>query len=92
MQNHTAAVTLHEMSLDEEVREMARLREKWILDEDSALRNAERRGIDKGKREGLKEGKREGLKEGKREGLEEAAQKMRRSGMTEDQIRKILNA
>ncbi|MCM1334473.1 MAG: hypothetical protein NC084_01190 [Bacteroides sp.] len=54
---------------------MARLREKWILDESSALRNAERRGIDKGKREGL----------------EEAVKKMRRSGMTEDQIRKILS-
>ncbi|MCM1334471.1 MAG: Rpn family recombination-promoting nuclease/putative transposase [Bacteroides sp.] len=75
-----AVMILHEMSLDEEVREMARLREKWILDENSALRNAERRGIDKGKREG------------KREGLEAAAQKMRKSGMTEDQIRKILNA
>ncbi|MCM1299825.1 MAG: hypothetical protein NC228_09715 [[Eubacterium] siraeum] len=71
-----AVVILHEMSLDEEVQEMARLREKWILDENSALGNAERRGVEKGKKEGL----------------EEAAQKMRNSGMSEEQIRKILNS
>ncbi len=40
-----AVVILHEMSLDEEVQEMARLREKWIIDEDSALGNAKRAGI-----------------------------------------------
>ena len=63
-----AVVILHEMSLDEEVQEMARLREKWILDENSALGNAERR------------------KE------RELIEKMRRSGMTEEQIQKVLNS
>ena len=63
-----AVVILHEMSLDEEVQEMARLREKWILDENSAIGNAERR------------------KE------KELIEKMRRSGMTEEQIQKILNS
>ena len=66
-----AVVILHEMSLDEEVREMARLREKWILDETSALRNAKRTGM--------------------KEKEEEIVAKMRKSGMTEEQIKKILN-
>lgn len=73
-----AVVILHEMSLDEEVQEMARLREKWILDENSALGNARRAGV------------KEGLEKGKKEGLDEAAQKMRDSGMSEEQIREIL--
>ena len=66
-----AVVILHEMSLDEEVREMVRLREKWILDETSALRNAKRTGM--------------------KEKEEEIVAKMRKSGMTEEQIKKILN-
>ena len=66
-----AVVILHEMSLDEEVREMARLREKWILDETSALRNAKRTGM--------------------KEKEEEIVAKLRKSGMTEEQIKKILN-
>ena len=86
-----AVVILHEMSLDEEVREMARLREKWILDEASALGNAEKRGIEKGRKEGREEGREEGRKEGIETGLNVAAQKMRDSGMTEEQIQKILN-
>lgn len=71
-----AVVILHEMSLDEEVQEMARLREKWILDENSALGNAERRGIEKG---------------AKKE-REYMIEKMRKSGMTDEQIQKVLNS
>lgn len=41
-----AVVILHEMSADEQMREMARLREKAILDEKSALSFAERKGRD----------------------------------------------
>lgn len=39
-----AVVTLREMSEDEEIQEMARLREKWIMDHNSAMRNAEKKG------------------------------------------------
>ena len=39
-----AAVILHEMSADEEMREIARLREKAILDERSAMNFARREG------------------------------------------------
>lgn len=61
-------VVLHEMSPEEEVQEIARLKEKWDLDERSALGNAERRVRN------------------------EMIEKMRRSGMTEEQIQKILNS
>lgn len=36
-------IVFHEMSPEEEVQEIARLKEKWDLDERSALGNAERR-------------------------------------------------
>lgn len=65
-------VVFHEMTPEEEVQEIARLKEKWDLDERSALGNARRRGIE--------------------EGRKEAIEKMRRSGMTEEQIQKILNS
>ena len=39
-----ARVILHEMSADEEMREIARLREKTILDERSAMNFARREG------------------------------------------------
>lgn len=71
-----AILILHEMSLDEEVREMARLREKWILDENSALGNAERRGEKKGREEERKN----------------IIEKMRKNGMTEEQIQEIFNS
>lgn len=74
-----AVVILHEMSLDEEVQEMARLREKWILDENSALRYAERKG------------RAEGKEEGKEEGIRIMIDCMRKSGMTEEQINSVLN-
>lgn len=61
-------IVFHEMSPEEEVQEIARLKEKWDLDERSALGNAERRVRN------------------------EMIEKMRRSGMTEEQIQKILNS
>ena len=61
-------VVFHEMSPEEEVQEIARLKEKWDLDERAAFGNAERRGRN------------------------EMIEKMRRSGMTEEQIQKILNS
>lgn len=71
-----AVVILHEMSLDEEVQEMARLREKWILDENSALGNAKRTGI------------KEGIEKERKDMIE----KMRKSGIPEEQIQNILNS
>lgn len=74
-----AVVILHEMSADEELQEMARLREKWAHDEASAISNAEKRGEKRGRKEGMEKGK------------EEIIQKMRKSGMSEEQIKTILS-
>ncbi len=49
-----AVVILHEMSADEQMREMARLREKAILDEKSAANFARREGKAEGKAEAVK--------------------------------------
>lgn len=70
-----AVVILHEMSADEKMREMARLREKAILDERSAINFA----------------KKEGREEGREEERERAIALMRQEGYSEEQIRKIFN-
>ena len=69
-----------DMSDDTRIREIARLREKAMHDEASALGNAKREGIE------------EGRAEGRTEGVEEVINKMRKSGMTEEQIKQILNS
>lgn len=86
-----AVVILHEMSADEELQEIARLREKWTHDEVSALANSRREGREEGRKEGIKEGIKEGRKEGIKEGKEEIIQKLRKSGMSEEQIKMILD-
>lgn len=89
-----AVVILHEMSADEELQEMARLREKWAHDEASAISNAEKRGEEKGRKEGMERGRKEGMERGRKEGIEkgkeEIIQKLRKSGMSEEQIKMIL--
>ncbi len=77
-----AVVILHEMSADEEMREMARLREKAILDERSALNFA--------RREGRAEGRAEGKAEGRAEERKTIIARMREDGLTEEQIRKYI--
>lgn len=67
-----AVVILHKMSADEEMKEIARLREKTILDDESA--------------------KDYWLGQGREEERTEIIIKMRKSGMSEDEINRILNA
>ncbi|MBD5116337.1 MAG: hypothetical protein HDT48_02335, partial [Ruminococcaceae bacterium] len=59
----------------------------WAFDEASALGHAMRSG----REEGLKKSWKESWEEGRKESLNEVAQKMRKSGMTEEQIQNILN-
>ena len=66
-----AVMIIHQMSDDEKLQEIARLREKALHDEASALSNA----------------KREGIKEERTRIID----KLRGSGMTEEEIRKIIN-
>ncbi len=71
-----AVMILHEMSEDEKTKELARMREKKIRDDESLFRTGVNEGIEKG------------IKEGR----EEVIAKMRKSGLSEEQIEKILNS
>ncbi len=102
-----AVVILHEMSADEEMREIARLREKAIRDERSAMnfakregvkegieigeKRGEKKGIKKGRIEGKEEGLKEGMEKGEKKKQEEIIAKMRNKGYTEEQIKDILS-
>lgn len=87
-----AVVILHQMSADEEMQEIARLREKAIRDEESAkdyyIRTALAEGMEKGRAEGMEKGKTEGRKKER----EETIEKMRKAGFTEEQIKAIYNS
>ena len=76
-----AVRVIYDMSDDTRVKEIARLREKTLHDEASALKNA--------KEEGLLEGEAIGEKRGRAEERNSAIQRMRECGFTEEQIRKI---
>lgn len=81
-----ALVILHEMSADERVREEARMRMKTILDENTRIESALRKGRSEGKAEGRAEGKTEGRSE-ERAMMINA---MRATGLSEDQITLVL--
>lgn len=81
-----AVVILHEMSADEQMREMARLREKAILDERSAMNFARKEG----RQEGLQEGMQKGETKGRQKRDAELLAKMRQMGYTEEQIHNLL--
>ena len=66
-----AVKVIYDMSEDTKIRELARLREKALHDEASALRQAK--------------------DEGKSEGVAMVIEKMKASGMTEEQINAILS-
>ena len=75
---------LKEISEDEELRRVAELRQKAILDEKAirkraieiGLEEGREKGIEEGKREGRREGRREGIKEGRKNGINEVAKRM----------------
>ena len=78
---------IYDLSEDTKIREMARLREKALHDEASALANA--------KNEGKAEGRAEGISIGEAKGRAEAEAdiiaKLKAYGMTEEQIKAILS-
>ena len=95
---------LEYISGDDELRRIAELREKYILDEESereAVRDeAREEGLAEGKAEGLKQGIEEGKREGRKEAIRETAKKLlemkipieqivQATELTEDEIRKL---
>lgn len=73
---------IYDMSEDTKIREIARLREKALHDEASALKNA--------KAEGLEEGMVKGRAEGRAEGEASVIAKMKAYGLIEEQIKAII--
>ena len=71
---NNAIFILRELNADENMRRIAEMREKALHDEATAMNAAEKRGMEKG------------LEKGRAEVVE----KMRESGMTEEQIKSIL--
>ena len=72
---------IYDMSEDTKIREIARLREKALHDEASALKNAKEEGME----EGLVKGEANGIAKEKASVIS----KMRANGFTDEQIRKI---
>lgn len=89
-----AVQVIFDMSADTVLRERARIREKALHDEASNMKEAREKGRKEGLKEGRKEGRKEGLKEGEAIGLKKGQEiiieKMRERGMTEEQIKMIL--
>ena len=77
------------MSEDTKIREIARLREKALHDEASALKNAKAEGMAEGIEVGVVKGRAEGKAEGKAEERANAIIRMRALGFTEEQVRKM---
>ena len=80
--NNKTILTLRELNADEKMRYFADMREKALHDEATALQHA----MQEGRAEGIEEGRMQGREEGTRQIVE----KMRKSGMTEEQIQAIL--
>ena len=59
------------MSNDDTQRELYEMRAKTLKDKISALNEAERKGIKKGRQEGIKEGLQKGIQEGMQKGIQE---------------------
>ena len=71
------------------MREIARMREKALHDEASALKNAKEEGLIEGRAMGEAIGEKRGRAEGRAEERSSTIQRMRELGLSEEQIRAI---
>jgi len=90
-----AVMVIHQMSEDEKIQELARLREKALHDEASALGHARREGeqigIEKGEKIGIEKGERIGIEKGKEEERANIAARLKELGLSDDMIKAALN-
>ena len=77
--NHVTLI-LRELSADEKMEYIAEMREKALHDKATAMNAAEKRGMEKGLEKGIEKGR------------AEVVEKMRKIGMTEEQINSILKS
>ena len=89
--NHVTLI-LRELSDDEKMEYITEMREKPLHDEATAMNAAEKRGEKRGMEKARAEGLAEGREEGRKAREAEIAEKLRESGMTEEQINSILKS
>lgn len=68
---------LDSMSDDREIRRMAELREKWLLDQKAIERTGYNRGFNNGVKDGIKQGIEQGIEQGSKNSKYEIAKKMK---------------
>ena len=85
--------TLEQISKDEHEQELARLRKKYIMDQNAIQEYGYCQGVEDGKRDGIEIGKRDGIEIGKNDGIQfekiETAKKMLAKKMPIDVIIEI---
>ena len=86
-----AVMVIHQMSEDEKIQELARLREKALHDEASALGHARREGEQIGMEKGEKIGIEKGIEKGKEEERANIAARLKELGLSDDMIKAALN-
>ena len=86
-----AILALRAMSSDTLARQMAEMREAHLHDEATALESAREEGREEGIAKGREEGREEGRTEGINAGQQMIIERMRRAGMTEEQIKGVLS-
>ena len=79
----------YDTSEETRIKEIARLREKALHDEASALKNAKEEGKEEGRAEGRAEGIEVGMAKGIAKERANAISRMRALGFTEEQVRKM---
>lgn len=79
-ENNHVTLILRELSDDEKMEYITEMREKALHDEATAMNAAEKRGMEKGLEKGIEKGR------------AEVVEKMRKIGMTEEQINSILKS
>ena len=80
---------IYDMSEDTKIREIARLREKALHDEASALKNAKAEGMAEGIEVGMAKGIEKGMAKGIAKERADAISRMRALGFTEEQIKAV---
>ena len=87
-ENNHVTLILRELSADEKMEYIAEMREKALHDEATAINTAKERG----EKRGMEKARAEGREEGRKAREAEIAEKMRKIGMTEEQINSILKS
>ena len=80
-------MVIHQMSEDEKIQELARLREKALHDEVSALGHARREG----EQIGMEKGEKIGIEKGKEEERANIAARLKELGLSDNMIKAALN-